>query len=62
MNNYPPRDEIVGFARRTLLGPANGEDETITGTPLLRYMTGILFPRGANLGGISDEVSATADE
>jgi hypothetical protein len=62
MKNFQPRDEVVGFARRTLMGPANGDDEAIDGTPFLRYMTGILFPQGAKLGGALDEVSATADE
>lgn len=62
MNSFTPRDEIVGFIRRTLMGPTKGEDETIDGTPFLRYMTAILFPKGTQLGEASDGISATAEE
>lgn len=62
MERYKPRDDLVDYVRRTLMGPAAGDAETIKGTPFLRYMTGILFPQGVLLGGAADAVSATAEE
>lgn len=62
MKRYEPRDHLVAYVRRTIMGPVDGETETVLGTPFLRYMTGILFPRGALLGSTADAVAATADE
>ena len=62
MQKYPPREGIVDFARSTLMGPADGESEVVLGTPFLRYMTGILFPQGANLGAATDSLTATAED
>lgn len=62
MNRYPPRDDLVTYVRRTLMGPMAGETEVVKGTPFLRYMTGILFPQGVLLGNATDAVAATADD
>lgn len=62
MKRYPPRDDLVAYVRRTLMGPVAGETEAVKGTPFLRYMTGILFPQGVLLGSATDEVAATADD
>ncbi len=62
MKRYEPRDELVAYARRTLMGPAGGDAEEVKGTPFLRYMTAILFPQGASVGAAIDAVAATADD
>lgn len=60
---FGPRDEVTNYLRSVLFGPKNGQHETVTGTPFLQYMTGMLFPRGeGSVGKASEEVSATADE
>lgn len=56
------RDEVVDYLHRALVGPAGGEEETIDGTPLLRYMMGILFPRGTSADALRDRVGAGADD
>lgn len=62
MDRFKPRDDVVAYAKRTLMGPVSGEEETVKGTPFLRYMTGILFPQGLLLGNASDAIAATAEE
>ena len=62
MTRYEPRDKVVGYLRSVLLGPAGGETETITGTPFLRYMTGILFPVGGQVEATAEHVTATAED
>lgn len=62
MRGYESRDNLVAYTRRTLMGPAVGDTEEVKGTPLLRYMTGILFPQGLLVGTVTDEITATADE
>lgn len=62
MKRYKPRDDLVDYVRRTLMGPVGGEAEILKGTPFLRYMTGILFPQGVLLGSATDAVNATAEE
>ena len=44
------------------MGPVSGEKEVVKGTPFLRYMTGVLFPKGLLLGNTADEVTATAED
>lgn len=62
MTPYPPRDDLIAYLRRILMGPVAGETEAVKGTPFLRYMTGILFPQGVLVGNAMDEVAATADD
>jgi len=62
LKRYKPRDDLLSYVKRTLMGPVGGETEVLEGTPFLRYMTGILFPQGALLGKVGDDVTATADE
>lgn len=48
MSNDELRDARAGFVRyldTRLVGPVDGEDEEFAGTPLLRYMMGMLFPK-----------------
>jgi hypothetical protein len=60
--SYQPRDSVIEFLRKTLYGPAGGATEEINGTPLLRYMSGLLFPSGIKVGEVADAVTATAEE
>lgn len=50
----PPRDILVARLRDDLLGPAS-EREELTERPTDRYLTGILFPSGAEVPGDEDE-------
>ena len=43
--HYRFRNELVERLERDLLGPANGEWETLTDAPVTTYATGVLFPR-----------------
>src|SRR3569833_2527466 len=43
--HYRFRNELVERLERDLLGPANGEWETLTDAPVTTYATGALFPR-----------------
>ena len=62
MKQYKPRLDVIDYVRRTLMGPVSGEKEVVKGTPFLRYMTGVLFPKGLLLGNTADEVTATAED
>lgn len=63
MTDFAPRTQVVDYLKAVLYGPQGGSDEEIQGTPLLRYMTGILFPLGeADVGDAEAVVTATADE
>ncbi|MFC3625174.1 hypothetical protein ACFOKJ_03310 [Vogesella amnigena] len=62
MPGYAPRDSITTYLRSVLFGPTGGETEQITGTPFLRYLTGILFPAGVEVEETIQAVTATADE
>ncbi|MDB5974670.1 MAG: helicase domain protein [Nevskia sp.] len=62
MIDYPPRTAIVEYMRSVLYGPRDGEAEEISGTPFLRYMSGILFPSGLSVDRGGDTVVASADE
>lgn len=48
------RSELVQTAKSLLLGPIETE-EVIASPPLDTYLTGILWPRGAELGGAEDD-------
>lgn len=41
------RARVVDYLRQCLIGPKEGEDELFQGSPLLRYMMGMLFPMEA---------------
>ena len=59
------RAAFAGYMRSVLIGPMGGEREEIEGTPLLRYMMGMLFPRAAEVDIASDGTEQgenTADE
>lgn len=62
MIDYPPRTQIVDYLRSVLYGPQGSDDETIQGTPFLRYMTGMLFPIGEVVKDGEESVTATADD
>ncbi|WP_157074130.1 hypothetical protein [Pseudoxanthomonas mexicana] len=59
------RERFVGYLRSRLVGPADGEEEEFAGSPLLRYMIGMLFPREEDVE-LADDGSgaegASADE
>lgn len=59
---FAPRDDVVAFVRQALLGPSAGDGETVEGTPFLRYMTGMLFPSGIQIGEAERSFTATADD
>jgi hypothetical protein len=54
-SNEVLREEFVGEVRARLIGPS-ALDEELREKPNKRYLTGMIFPKGANAG------SATADE
>jgi hypothetical protein len=54
-SNEVLREEFVGEVRSRLIGPTT-PDEELREKPNKRYLTGMIFPKGANAG------SATADE
>ena len=43
------RGRLVEYLRGCLVGPVGGPDEVIEGSPFLRYMMGMLFPRGEDV-------------
>lgn len=59
---FQPRDAVVEYLRKTLLGPVAGDTEQVEGTPLLRYMTGLLFPSGVHIRDAESALTATAEE
>lgn len=62
MIEYPPRQEVVAYLKSVLCGPQAGNEETIEGTPFLRYLTGMLYPIGETVGDGQSQVSATAED
>ncbi len=62
MIDYPPRTALVDYMRAVLYGPRDGEAEEISGTPFLRYMSGILFPSGLAVERAARTVAAAADD
>lgn len=48
------RMAFAEYMRSVLIGPMGGEREVIEGTPLLRYMMGMLFPRATDADIASD--------
>jgi hypothetical protein len=46
-----PRDELTDYLRRQLIGPVDGEKETLEGPPDSRYLMGTLYPRESDLHG-----------
>lgn len=45
MSAVEGRAEFAAYLRKVLVGPMQGPEEIIQGTPLLRYMMGMLFPK-----------------
>jgi hypothetical protein len=62
MKDFEPRNDVVGYLRKVLYGPQGGPTEEISGTPFLRYMTGMLFPLQQAVQAGEKSVTATADE
>lgn len=48
------RSEFAEYIRKTLIGPMEGDVEEVEGTPLLRYMMGMLFPRQGEIELVED--------
>ncbi|MFI8307224.1 helicase-related protein [Streptomyces sp. NPDC085927] len=44
-----PRQELVSYLRRQLVGPAGGDDETLDAPPDRQYLMGTLYPQEADL-------------
>ncbi|WP_399892169.1 helicase-related protein [Streptomyces sp. BBFR51] len=44
-----PRQELVSYLRRQLVGPADGEHETLDAPPDRQYLMGTLYPKEADL-------------
>ncbi|MFE1554609.1 helicase-related protein [Streptomyces sp. NPDC058734] len=44
-----PRQELVDYLARQLVGPAHGEDEVLDGPPDRQYLMGTLYPQDADL-------------
>ncbi|MGE7385709.1 helicase-related protein [Streptomyces sp. NPDC004126] len=44
-----PRQELVDYLGRQLVGPAHGEDEVLDGPPDRQYLMGTLYPQDADL-------------
>ncbi|MFF7853220.1 helicase-related protein [Streptomyces sp. NPDC007904] len=49
-----PRQELVSYLRRQLVGPVNGDDETLDAPPDRQYLMGTLYPQEADLQGQLD--------
>lgn len=56
---YQFRCNLVDALERDLLGPGT-EDEVITGPPTLKYITGVLFPRGSDYTDPAQDLSETS--
>ena len=54
-----PRDELVDYLRRQLVGPARGEDEVLDAPPDRQYLMGTLYPQEADL---QRRLTETAEE
>jgi hypothetical protein len=51
------RDAIVDYLREQLIGPLDGPKETLEEAPHKRYLSGILFPREADIEiGLADDI------
>ncbi|MEU9589295.1 helicase-related protein [Streptomyces sp. NPDC048219] len=54
-----PRQELVSYLRRQLVGPAGGEHETLDAPPDRQYLMGTLYPQEADL---QRQLDAAAEE
>ncbi|MFJ7228452.1 helicase-related protein [Streptomyces tendae] len=54
-----PRQELVSYLRRQLVGPAEGEHETLDAPPDRQYLMGTLYPQEADL---QRQLEAAAEE
>ncbi len=48
------RDNIVGFVKKDLVGPAD-ENEILNESPMFAYLTGMIYPKGAAYGEASEQ-------
>ncbi len=39
------RDRVVGYLQQQLIGPVEGLSEELEGSPLDRYLLGVLYPQ-----------------
>lgn len=62
MKVYPPREAYTSYLKDVLFGPKDGDFEEFEGTPFLKYMTGILFPRAAQVDIVGDYLGSLAEE
>lgn len=56
-----PRDELTAYLRSQLIGPVDGEKETLEGPPDSRYLMGTLYPRESDLHGRLDRAAQAID-
>lgn len=51
------RDALVSYLKKQVIGPVDGDGETISEPPHRRYLSGILFPREAGVDdGLEDDI------
>jgi hypothetical protein len=55
------RQRMVEYMQGCLIGPAAGENEEFEGSPFLRYMMGMLFPRGQKVAQARQSIPAADD-
>ena len=48
------RDDLVSSLEKSLVGPLEGPTETFRETPDRRYVSGILYPKGLQVGEAED--------
>jgi len=56
-----PRDELVDYVERMLVGPVNGPEDEVAGMPNKRYLMGILFPVGSSTAEVLEEEHPDVD-
>jgi hypothetical protein len=54
-----PREELIAYLHRQLVGPAGGDDETLDAPPDRQYLMGTLYPQEADL---QRQLDAAAEE
>ncbi len=58
VENWKGRDRILQFLEDELVGPADGQDETIEEKPQMRYTMGVLFPKSTEVEDMGNDMSA----
>src|SRR5262249_38381293 len=54
------RRQVVDYLRRQLVGPIGGLQEELDGSPLDRYLLGVIYPQSANADEVEKEEEAQA--